>query len=478
MGVLAVRHSDAAKLLLPEYRQILENYSTQVALAIERDRLTLESDKARLQAETERIRSTLLSSISHDLRTPLAVIVGASSSLLHGGASMDEPTRRELLETIFEESDRLSRLVENILRMTQLSSSEKPAINKEWQPVEEIVASALRRLERTLADRPVSVKLPPEFLLAQVDAVLVEQAIVNLLDNACRYTPAGTPIEIRAWQDGRKTVLEIADHGPGLKPGDEQRIFERFQRGDDAKSDSRGAGLGLAICRAIMDAHGGRISARNREGGGAVFRLEFVADGPPPRDVETMNATAEQQSGAALAALRLDATWSRNHDPAQFPKILIIEDEAEIRRFLRATLLGSGYRVLESPTGEDGLQKATDEKPALVLLDLGLPDMDGLSVIRKLREWSNVPIIVLSARGNEADKIKALDGGADDYLTKPFGVGELLARVRVALRRLPDVSPKQTPRCLSLAICASTSAGTRSSSAKRKCISRPSSIGF
>jgi two-component system, OmpR family, KDP operon response regulator KdpE len=127
------------------------------------------------------------------------------------------------------------------------------------------------------------------------------------------------------------------------------------------------------------------------------------------------------------------------HEPAQVPKILIIEDEPEIRRFLRATLLGSEYRVVESPTGSDGLQKVTDEKPALVLLDLGLPDMDGLSVIRELRGWSNVPIIVLSARGNETDKIKALDGGADDYLTKPFGVGELLARVRVALRRLPDV---------------------------------------
>lgn len=131
--------------------------------------------------------------------------------------------------------------------------------------------------------------------------------------------------------------------------------------------------------------------------------------------------------------------------PAQFPRILIIEDEAEIRRFLRATLLGSGYRVLESPTGEDGLQKAKDEKPALLLLDLGLPDINGLSVIHRLRQWSNVPIIVLSARGNEADKIKALDGGADDYLTKPFGVGELLARVRVALRRLPDTSEADAP---------------------------------
>ncbi len=122
----------------------------------------------------------------------------------------------------------------------------------------------------------------------------------------------------------------------------------------------------------------------------------------------------------------------------QFSTILIIEDEPEIRRFLRASLLGNDYRVLEAATGADGLQYAKHEKPAIALLDLGLPDMDGLTVIRKLRTWSSIPIIVLSARGNEADKIKALDEGADDYLTKPFGVGELLARVRVALRRVPD----------------------------------------
>ncbi|MEX2114097.1 MAG: sensor histidine kinase KdpD [Pirellulales bacterium] len=291
VGVLAVRHADAEKLLLPEYRQILENYSTQVALAIERDRLTLESDNAHIQAETERIRSTLLSSISHDLRTPLAVIVGASSSLLHGNTSLSEPTKRELLETIFAESDHLSRLVENILRMTQLSSSERPVLKKEWQPVEEFIGSALRRLERTLTGRPVTVHLPAEVTLAHVDAVLVEQAIVNLLDNASRYTPAGTPIEINACFDGRKTVIEVADRGPGLRAGDEDRVFERFQRGHGAKSDSRGAGLGLAICRAIMEAHGGRISARNRDGGGAIFRLEFVADGKPPREVDASQMT-------------------------------------------------------------------------------------------------------------------------------------------------------------------------------------------
>jgi two-component system KDP operon response regulator KdpE len=122
------------------------------------------------------------------------------------------------------------------------------------------------------------------------------------------------------------------------------------------------------------------------------------------------------------------------------PRILVIEDDPEIRRFLRASLVNSGYHLIESASGEEGLQKVADERPALVLLDLGLPDIDGLTVIRRLRGWSNVPIIVLSARGNEADKIKALDGGADDYLTKPFGVGELMARIRVALRHVGEES--------------------------------------
>lgn len=128
----------------------------------------------------------------------------------------------------------------------------------------------------------------------------------------------------------------------------------------------------------------------------------------------------------------------KEHELEPPPKILVIEDEPDIRRFLRATLAASGYRMLEAATAGDGLAQAADERPAVVLLDLGLPDLDGLAVIGKLREWSSVPIIVLSARGNEHDKIKALDGGADDYLTKPFGVGELLARIRVALRRTPD----------------------------------------
>lgn len=282
VGVLAVQHQDAAQLHMPEYRLILENYATQIAMALERDRLMLESQNARVEVETEQLRNTLLSSVSHDLRTPLAVISGASSSILRN-PGMTATTQHELLQTVFDESDRLSRLVENLLRLTQVTSAQF-FVEKQWHPVEDVVGSSLRRLEHLLGLRPVNVSLPTEVLLGQFDAVLIEQVLVNLLENACRYTPADTSINIAAWSDGPSTVIEISDFGPGLMAGDEQRVFEKFQRGANTKPDSRGAGLGLAICRAIVRAHGGEITAQNRpEKSGVIFRIRLPVEGTSPR---------------------------------------------------------------------------------------------------------------------------------------------------------------------------------------------------
>jgi len=281
VGVLAVRHQDAAQLQMPEYRIILENYSTQIAMALERDRLMLESQTARVEVETEQLRNTLLSSVSHDLRTPLAVISGASSSILRNPA-MSTTTQRELLQTVFDESDRMSRLVENLLRLTQVTSAQF-LVEKQWHPVEDVVGSSIRRLEHLLGHRPVNVNLPTEVLLGQFDAVLIEQVLVNLLENACRYTPADTPIDITGSSDGTRTVIDVSDYGPGLAAGDELRIFEKFQRGANAKPDTRGAGLGLAICKAIVRAHGGEISARNRtEESGVIFRISLPIKGTAP----------------------------------------------------------------------------------------------------------------------------------------------------------------------------------------------------
>lgn len=289
VGVLGVRHDDAEELMLPESRSLMEAYATLIALAIERDRLTLASHDAHVKAETESLRSTLLASVSHDIRTPLAVIAGASSSLLlEHEQALDQATRRELLMTIFEESDRLSRLVENLLRLTQLSSG-GVHLEKDWQPVEEVIGTSLQRMERLLGNRPVEVDLPDELLMGHFDGILIQQALINLLENAARYTSEDSPLLIKGRGSASGIVLEVADRGPGLNPAELETIFETFQRGRNTRADSRGVGLGLAICQAIAKAHGGKITAHNREGGGALFRLELPSAGPAPSlaDAET-----------------------------------------------------------------------------------------------------------------------------------------------------------------------------------------------
>ncbi len=294
MGVLAIQAEDVGPLFIPESRRVLEAYASQLALALERDRLAIEGQEAMSAVEREQIRNTLLASVSHDLRTPLAVISGASSSMLHANTRLDAATQRDLLETIHEESERLSRLVENLLRLTQLSYG-SVEVKKDWFPVEELLGSALGRLEHFLATRDVQIEFDPSMLMTHCDSVLMEQVFINLLENACRYSPSGTAIEIRGRQKGKRTILEIADHGSGISEEDQERVFEKFQRGEQSITDSRGVGLGLAICKAVMDAHGGKISVSNAESGGAVFRLELVADAMPPTADETSDDTTDNK---------------------------------------------------------------------------------------------------------------------------------------------------------------------------------------
>ncbi|HMP71284.1 MAG TPA: sensor histidine kinase KdpD [Pirellulaceae bacterium] len=273
VGVVGFRHDAVNQLLAPESRSLLEAYTTLIALALERDRLTIESQDAKINAEKHVIRSALLASVSHDIRTPLAVIAGASSSLLlQMERNLDAGIQRELLQSIYEESDRLTRLVENLLRMTQLSTG-TVQLNKDWHPIEDVVGSALRRLSQHLEDRPVALDLSNKLILGYFDETLFQQVLLNLFENAIRYTPPHSPISIRCRANESNVVLEIADRGPGLDPNELETIFDSFQRGAHSQSDSRGAGLGLAICRAIVNAHGGTITAENREGGGALFRI-------------------------------------------------------------------------------------------------------------------------------------------------------------------------------------------------------------
>ncbi len=280
IGVLGIRPIDPRRFVDPEQRALLEVFAGQVASALERARLGEEAQETQIQMEAERLRSSLLSSVSHDLRTPLGVITGASSALLDAAGPADQAVRRDLALTIFEEAQRLNRLVRNLLDMTRLTSG-AIKMKKEWQPIEEVVGAALTRMEEQLHGWDVKTALPKDLPLVPIDAVLIEQVLINLLENAAKYASVGTEIEIAAHQVESSVVVEVRDRGPGVPPEMLDKIFEKFYRLPREREGS-GAGLGLAICRGIVQAHGGRIWAENREGGGAAFRFTIPIDGTPP----------------------------------------------------------------------------------------------------------------------------------------------------------------------------------------------------
>lgn len=230
-----------------------------------------------MRAETEHVRNALLSSVSHDLRTPLAAITGAADTLLD--EQLPAESRHEMARTIGEESARLNRLVGNLLQMTRLESGALE-VQRGWHAIEEVIGSALRRIEPQLRGRQAAASVPQDLPLAAFDDVLVEQVVFNLLENAVKHAPGGSAIDVTARRSGDELEIAVADRGPGLPPGEEERVFAKFHRAGDAKAE--GAGLGLAIARGIVEAHGGRITARNRPGGGAVFAFTVPIGGASP----------------------------------------------------------------------------------------------------------------------------------------------------------------------------------------------------
>jgi two-component system sensor histidine kinase KdpD len=279
LGVVRLR-GEVGRLEDPAQRRLLEAFAGQTALALERTQLAEQAQRARVEIEAERLRTALLSSLSHDLRTPLGAITGAATTLLDQGGTVGPAARRELLDTVLDESRRMNRLIGNLLDMVRLETGALQ-VQREWQSLEEPVAGALMRLADVLKDRHVDVKLPADLPLVPVDAILIEQVFVNLLENAAKYTPAGTPIELAAALRDREVVVEVADRGPGVPVGEEERVFEKFYR-LPGSTGAGGVGLGLTICRGIVTAHGGRMWVSNRPGGGAAFRFSIpIGSGAP-----------------------------------------------------------------------------------------------------------------------------------------------------------------------------------------------------
>ena len=290
-GVLAVRPAQPRALLLPEQRQQLDTFAALLAVALERVHYVEVAQSATVQMESERLRNSLLSALSHDLRTPLAAIYG-SSELLQRETLGAPPAARELAASIAADARRMHAMVVNLLDMARLQSG-AVQLNLQWQPVEEVIGSALQAIGPALSAHRVQTDLAPGLPLVQFDAVLIERVLCNLLENAAKYTPAGSRVTVSARLRGDELEVSVADDGPGLPPGREEALFEKFARGE-RESATSGVGLGLAICRAIVSAHQGRLWAEPGLGQGAQRGARFVFTLPAGTPPNTPGAEAEE----------------------------------------------------------------------------------------------------------------------------------------------------------------------------------------
>jgi len=277
VGVLGIDRDRPGPLLTPDSRRLLDALADQVAVAIERITLAEDIDRARVQAETERLRAALLTSISHDLRTPLASIIGAMTSLRSYGDAYDKASREELMSTIQSEAERLNRFIGNLLDMTRLESG-AIQLNPEMIDASEIIGTALQRASKILADHRLEIDIDPHLPMLRLDYLLFEQALFNILDNAAKYAPPKSLVRISAHRENGSVVVRVEDEGPGIPPGDLERIFDKFYRVHAQDRQRAGTGLGLAICRGFVEAMGGTITAGNRGAGGGVFTIRIPVE--------------------------------------------------------------------------------------------------------------------------------------------------------------------------------------------------------
>ena len=274
-GVLVIKPDDPRVLLVPEQRRHLDTFAALTAIALERVHYVEVAQQALLHMESERLRNSLLSALSHDLRTPLAALVGLAQSLTIATPALS-PNQLDTARAIAEEAQRLSALVNNLLEMARIESGEVK-LRRQWQPIEEVVGSALSAARGALADHRVEVKVPPGPLVGSCNADRARA--YNLIENACKYA-AGTVITVSAEASERSLFVSVSDTGPGIPKGQEQLIFEKFTRGT-RESSTPGVGLGLAISRAIIEAHHGTITVQDNPDGGARFTFTLPLGNPP-----------------------------------------------------------------------------------------------------------------------------------------------------------------------------------------------------
>ncbi len=283
-GVLALQPAEPRFLLVPEQRQQLETFAALTAMALERVHYIDVARSATVQMASERLRNSLLSALSHDLRTPLAALVGMADTLTASQPALS-PHQQSLAMAISDKSLRMNDMVTNLLDMARIQSGEI-RLRVEWQSMEEIIGGAIKSAQSALAHHALTIRIQPSVPLVECDAVLIERVLCNLLENAGKYTPAQTPVVIEVHPVGEHLQVSVGDSGPGVPVGQEEAIFEKFTRGN-TESATPGMGLGLAICRAIVEAHRGRIWVEPASPSGAIFIFTLPLGTPPVIDTST-----------------------------------------------------------------------------------------------------------------------------------------------------------------------------------------------
>jgi DNA-binding response OmpR family regulator/signal transduction histidine kinase len=400
------------------------------------DDITLERAPAQTRNET-------LALAAHELKTPLAIIKGCATTLLGNSMRWDAATLREMLQMIDTQTDRLHDILNSLLDVWRMDAGVQNLRLSEVH-ISKLLEQLLDRWHKNAPRHKFTISAPNEDIIVQFDALRIEQTLNHLLNNAVTYSPMGSVIRIQLETNEEEICLNISDQGIGIAPEHLDRIFDRFYRISRGKERANGSGLGLSIARATIEAHGGKIWA-DSPGVGLGTTIFCTLPFTPPVKTEPLhyapleNAVAASPSGP----LTLPRTGPLKH--SQRSKIVVVENDARIVRYLRAHLEQQQFQVHTVGHGIQFLRQLDLEEPDIILLATSLSDISGAEVLQRLREFSTIPVMMLCDSADEDEHVRLLDLGADDLALKPFSMKELLARIRVLLRRSIAQGEQQTP---------------------------------
>ncbi len=390
-------------------------------------------DDITLERTSTQTRNETLALAAHELKTPLAIIKGCATTLLGNSMRWDTAALREMLQMIDTQTDRLHDILNTLLDVWRMDAGVQNLRLSEVH-ISKLLEQLLDRWRKNAPRHQFTLDAPDEDIMIQCDALRIEQTLNHLLNNAVAYSPMGSVIKIQVETNEEELCLSISDQGIGIAPEHLDRIFDRFYRISRGEERATGSGLGLSIVRANIEAHGGKIWADSPGIGlGTTFFCTLPFTPPvktePLRSITVENAMASSPSGP----LTLPRTGPLRQ--SQRSKIVVVENDARIVRYLRAHLVEQQYQVHTVSHGIQLLRQLDLEEPDVILLATRLSDMSGAEVLQRLREFSTIPIMMLCDNADEDEHVRLLDLGADDLVLKPFHIKELLARIRVLLRR-------------------------------------------